>query len=46
MRKGEKEGAGGLSAEMKRAAQEDATVAAPVLDLASALLLKFESGKD
>lgn len=30
-------GAGGLSTEMKRAAQEDATVSAPVLDLAMIL---------
>lgn len=46
MRAGEKEGAGGLSMEMKRAAQEDATVSAPVLDLAKIFILfKFESDK-
>lgn len=49
VRAGEKEGAGGLSMEMKRAAQEDATVSAPVLDLAKifafVILFKFKSGK-
>lgn len=47
MRAGEKEGAGGLSVEMKRAAQEDAT--APVLDIAKifaiVIMFKFKSGK-
>lgn len=42
-------GAGGLSTEMKRAAQEDATVSALVLDfkkiVASVLLFKFERDK-
>lgn len=49
MRAGEKGGAGGLSVEMKRAAQEDAAVSAPLLDLAKILaiviLSKFESDK-
>lgn len=44
-------GAGGLSTEMKRAAQEDATVSAPVLDFSKDLskcapLWKFGSDKD
>lgn len=49
MRAGEKAGAGGLSMEMKKAAQEDASVSAPVLDLlqifAIVFLPKFKSDK-